>query len=97
MTGKWPENGIDHIDGVKHNNAWNNLRDIPHQFNNQNIKSANRHSKRGILGVSKNHSNYMARIKLDGISKYIGTYKSPEEAHQAYLDFKRIHHPGNTL
>lgn len=97
MTGDWPVYGIDHIDGDPSNNKFENLRDIPQQYNAQNIKRAQKHSKKGILGVSENHHNFMARIKLNGVSTYIGTYKTPGLAHQAYLEFKRIHHPGNTL
>lgn len=97
VSGEWPKGEIDHLDGNKVNNSINNLRDVIPQHNKQNIKRAMSHSKRGILGVSKNHNRYMARIKLDGVPTYIGTYDTEELAHQAYVEFKRKHHPGNTL
>lgn len=99
--GKWPDHQIDHINGVKTDNRICNLRDVPQNTNMQNMKTARKDSKSGLLGVSKINRNvekcWKACIKTSGKSKSLGHFYSPEEAHQAYLTAKRILHPGCTI
>lgn len=97
VNGAWPSNGIDHIDGNKSNNRLNNLRDVSQSMNMQNLYIANIDSRTGFLGVTKNRHRYRAQISVGGQMRNLGSYDSPELAHQAYLAFKRKHHPGNTL
>jgi hypothetical protein len=40
---------------------------------------------------------YRAKIRYGGKQHRIGSFSTPEEAHQAYLEAKRKHHAGNTL
>lgn len=37
-TGAWPKDEIDHRDGNRANNRWDNLRDVPHCINQLNQK-----------------------------------------------------------
>ena len=37
MYGKWPENEIDHINGIKDDNRINNLRDVTNRQNALNV------------------------------------------------------------
>lgn len=97
MTGAWPENVIDHINGSKGDNRWINLRDVTLSVNSQNQLQANARNTHGFMGVIKNRNLWMASIRLSGKSKCIGTYKTPELAHQAYLTAKRQHHAGCTI
>jgi hypothetical protein len=53
MTGEWPQHTIDHIDGCPANNRLDNLRDVPHATNTENVRRARSNSKSGILGVKK--------------------------------------------
>jgi hypothetical protein len=86
---------------VKTDNRIENLRDVAQSVNLQNLQRArkNRKSSR-LLGVS--HSNrgtclarpYRARIVVDGRELSLGTFATEQEAHQAYLAAKRIHHEG---
>lgn len=39
MTGDWPQFEIDHINGVRHDNRWINLRDVPRSINQQNRRN----------------------------------------------------------
>lgn len=97
--GRWPENFIDHIDGDKANNRPDNLRDVSHQVNTQNISKPGRTNKSGFLGVSL-HSRigrWQAQIWKDGKVKCLGYYQTPEEAHAVYVEAKRKHHEGCTL
>lgn len=96
-NGKWPNSCIDHIDGNRLNNAISNLRDLPQRINNQNIAKARAHNTTKHLGVKKNNDKWGARIGLDGKAFWLGTFKTPELAHAAYLEAKRRLHAGCTI
>ena len=87
MTGEWPENLIDHIDGNPFNNSWENLRDVSPSANLENQR---RHS----LGVSwhTKRKKFVAQIKYGGKNRMIGRFDSFEAAKTAYLDAKNKHH-----
>lgn len=98
-TGCHPKNTIDHIDGDKKNNSIANLRDVPSLVNSQNRKKANADNKLGVLGVrfvESTHS-YRAQIRVRGSVKFLGNFKTPELAHNAYISAKRIYHDGCTI
>ena len=98
IHGEWPKNQIDHIDGNKSNNRIVNLRDIGAKENTQNqrrCKSSNLSS--GLLGVSRNRDKWQAQIKTGGVRVHIGTYDTPQLAHLAYLEAKRLAHPSCTI
>jgi hypothetical protein len=97
MRGEWPVNKIDHRDGDPTNNAWDNLRDVTQAINSQNFKKARINNKTGFLGVSPANNGFKACITLNGKTKNLGIYKTPEEAHEVYLGVKRKIHEGNTL
>lgn len=99
MTGEWPTQDIDHIDGDKSNNSWSNLRQVTEKINSQNIKRAYKTNKLGILGVQYRSklNKYVADICIDGVTKYLGLYKTSEEASKAYLEAKRKYHKGCTI
>ena len=99
MTGEWPSEDTDHIDGSKTNNRFSNLRSVSRSMNMQNRRRPNR-SKHGLpLGVSRNNGDgrYIARLTIGGKYSYCGSFNTPEEAHQRYLEVKRNLHPGNML
>ena len=98
MTGDWPGQHIDHIDGNPSNNRWENLRCVTHQVNLQNRRHATVSNKSGFLGVTSRGGSHMARIKrTDGKTIHLGSYGTPEQAHEAYLSAKRKLHDGCTL
>lgn len=97
MTGAWPEQDIDHKDGVRHHNWWSNLRQVSRSVNNQNQRRAQCHSKSGYLGVSPNRKGWAASINADGVKHHLGTFSTPQEAHAVYVEAKRRLHPGNML
>lgn len=95
MTGEWPIADIDHIDGNKSNNSFRNLRDVSRRVNTQNQNRAKRTSKTGYLGVRYHGPNkFVAAISINGKSMYLGVFRNPAEAHQAYLKAKRELHEG---
>lgn len=95
--GKLPDKSIDHINGDKTDNRIANLRELPVAHNNQNRRSAQSNSSTGVLGVSHSGKKFAATIKHDGRKLWIGTFDTPELAHDAYLAKKREIHLGNTL
>jgi hypothetical protein len=97
MTGDWPRYEVDHIDGNKGDNRWANLRDVPKKTNQENRRIATKSNKLGILGVCCTRGRYMASIQENGKKRTLGRFPTAEEAYAAYLDAKRLLHPGNTL
>lgn len=97
-TGSWPTCEIDHINGVRHDNRIENLRDVDRTFNAENRRKASIKSKVGLLGVSTLPSGrFRARIRSKGVLHELGIFDSAELAHSAYVDAKRKLHAGNTL
>lgn len=98
MTGSWPKHQIDHIDGNRSNNSFSNLRDVTKTTNAQNQRRPHRSNKSTeVLGTFKNGSGYAARISHNGSKKYLGTFKTIEEASAAYIAAKRLLHSGCTI
>jgi hypothetical protein len=93
----WPNVFIDHIDGVRTNNAINNLREVTNSGNIQNLKKARKNSLSGLLGVCTRGNRITAEIHLNGVTTRLGRFNTPEEAHQAYLQAKRKLHPACTI
>lgn len=96
--GSWPKGQIDHINGIASDNRISNLRDVSQSVNMQNKKRANKQNKSGFLGVNKINRNlakpWRACIKAGGKSISIGLFRTPEEAHAAYMNAKRNLHAG---
>lgn len=97
VHGHFPNGHIDHIDGDITNNRISNLRDVAHSVNMQNQRKAMSSNSSGLLGVSPNGSRWRAEIRVHGKKKYIGTFDTPQQAHEAYLIAKRQHHEGCTI
>lgn len=95
----WPLHEIDHVDGIRTNNAISNLRDIRHSSNAQNKRKAQANNATGLLGVyfSRKERKYRSRILVNGKRQCLGFFASPEAAHAAYLKAKRLHHEGCTI
>lgn len=82
--GEWPRKDLDHINRVRDDNRIENLRDVPRSVN---IANQDRPSETGLKGVRKLASDrWMARIGVNGKTKYIGSFKSPQDAHAAFKE-----------
>lgn len=93
MTGDLPKGEIDHINGIKGDNRWVNLRDVSPSVNRQNIRKARADSATGVLGVSPYRKNrYQATISVNGRSVRLGEFYSKEEASAAYWKAKQKYH-----
>ena len=67
MTGEFPPDDVDHINGVRNDNRWVNLRAATRGENMQNQRGPRSNSKSGLLGVSwsKQGKKWIAQIKVD--------------------------------
>lgn len=98
VTGSWPKMELDHIDGKRANNRFENPREATVSENQQNRKKAQANSILGVLGVSRNgRFGYRAIIKCGNVFRHIGTFRTSEAAHAAYVQAKRELHPFGTL
>lgn len=96
MTGEWPQLIVDHINRVRHDNRWENLRLATHSENQQNSDGPRRGNSSGYRGVSMNYKGWKACITKDGVHHYLGTFHTPELAYSAYQAARaRLHrfHP----
>ena len=88
---------IDHINGVKSDNRWCNLRSASLAINQQNKHKAHKNSKTGVLGVSACGRGFRAAVRLMGKNHYSQTFRTIDEASLAYVEMKRRLHPGCTI
>jgi hypothetical protein len=83
VHGKLPDNTIDHINRIRDDNRLANLRDV-----NMCVNSHNKLP--GKVGCKQAKSGrWIAVIKIDKKQVYLGTYDTPEEAHEIYLKRKQ--------
>ena len=80
------DNKIDHIDGNIANNNISNLRVVTAQQN-----QFNRHTAKGYY-LCKTTNRWQAEIALNRKNIHLGRFDTEEEAHNAYLEAKKIYH-----
>lgn len=97
MTGGWPKNDIDHMNGLQCDNRFSNLRDATKAINAQNRRKPRKDNQTGLLGVSPVARGYVAQIGMNGEVKRLGIFAEPEQAHAVYLAAKRQMHSGCTI
>lgn len=100
MEGEFPPALVDHRDTNKANNRWKNLRHATKGGNAQNKKVAQSNNKRsGLLGVywSERNQKWGAKVVVNRKQHHGGFHETPEIAHQAYVQLKRVLHPYGTL
>ena len=100
MRGEWPLLDIDHINGDRQDNRWQNLREASRATNAENQRKAKRGTISGLLGVSfaKDTGRWAAQIQVQGKNKNLGRrFPTAEAAHAAYLQAKRQLHAGCTI
>lgn len=82
FTGQIPDKDIDHINGIRLDNRIENLRVVSRKENLWN--------RRDVKGyIQQVSGNYTARIRNNYKTMNLGTYKTPEEAHSAYMKAKQ--------
>lgn len=78
MTGEWPVDQIDHINGDRGDNRWANLRSVTAHTNMRNSRT--RKGSSGVVGVRQNrHGTWTATI----CGAHIGNFANEAEAARA--------------
>jgi hypothetical protein len=83
--GRWPIGQIDHINMDFTDNRIVNLREatMTQQRANQKVRRDSKTQSKGVQITAE--GNYRARIKRNGIVRRLGVFKTPQEAHAAYI------------
>jgi len=84
QEGYLPENQVDHMDRVRSNNKWDNLREVSVSCNMQNCMLAKNNTS-GITGVhwDKKLNKWESRIFINSKSKRLGLFDNFEDAVRA--------------
>ena len=87
MEGYFPENDVDHINRVRDDNRWKNLRHVSRQCNLIN-KSKQSNNTSGVTGVTwhKRDGVWQAQIRINKQGVHLGTHTSLLRAVQARWD-----------
>lgn len=93
MTGEWPPNQIDHINGVKDDNRWCNLRLATRNQNGYNakIKSNSSNVSKNVY-YEKRRNKYRVSVRANGKRNFVGYFKTEDEAINASDAFMMKHH-----
>lgn len=85
-TGDWPTHEIDHIDGVRLNNAADNLREVTSAENSWNMPVPHNNTS-GYLGASwcRASRSWRGTIKVRGKWLAKTGFTEPKHAHEWYL------------
>lgn len=83
LSGEWPDHQVDHINGDRADNRASNLRGVKNAVNAKN-SGLRRNNSSGVLGVRSDgkskRSPWIASIKVDGETIYLGRFATREEA-----------------
>lgn len=93
MMGEFPKNCIDHINNLRDDNRFINLREATVSQNNKN-KSISKRNTSGAKGVSfsKVKNKWTAHCSVNSRDRHIGDFLSLEDAKTAYINFAKKHH-----
>ena len=96
ILGKSPKGKcIDHINGNRFDNRKCNLRFVTHSQNSMNrVRNINSNNKSGYRGVhwSKKMKQWRASIGYKNKTIYIGVFRTPELAFEAYCKASQKYH-----
>lgn len=87
VTGAWPQCQIDHMNQVKDDNRWANLRDVDGKVNSRNTAARGRS---GVKGVCSSGLKWTATIQRGQVRRYLGTFETREAAYSARLHAKKV-------
>lgn len=82
-TGEWPRYQIDHINGIRDDNRWINLRQATNSQNMMNRCKPYK-NRTGLKGVAQFGRRFQARVMVNGKRVSLGMFDSAEAAHAAY-------------
>lgn len=86
MTGEWPKNSVDHINGKRDDTRWVNLRDVTHRTNILNRQGANSNNILGVRGVCQHDERFKAQFWNGETTIHLGMFDTVEEASDAWQE-----------
>lgn len=92
MTGEWPAEQIDHVNGERSDNRWINLRAATEQQNKANTRvSAN--CKSGVKGVywNRQRQKWQAKINPNRTQVHLGFFDDIDKAAEAYASAAKLY------
>lgn len=91
MTGRFPKNDIDHINRIRDDNRWCNLREATRSENvmNQSLRKCNTSGYQGVTQVGR---RWKACGSFNRVRYHLGTYPTAQEASAAYESFAKEKH-----
>lgn len=92
MTGEFPAEQIDHVNRIKTDNRWANLRAATQSQNNMNRFQANNTSGKKGVSWDKQTGKWKAQITVNGKTYRLGLYNDMEDAAVAYSTIAKILH-----
>ncbi len=85
--GSWPDMFMDHKNGDRADNRFDNLRNVTYQQNRWNTgKTVGRSSDFVGAVWHKAANKWQSQIKINGVNKHLGLFDSQDAAHAAYCD-----------
>lgn len=91
MTGEWPKDQIDHINCIKTDNRFANLREASAFQNMWNTKPQNKCGLKGVT-FNKNAKKYTSQICVHRKRISLGYFDSALDAHNAYVAAAKQYH-----
>ncbi len=82
ITGAWPPHQLDHINGIRSDNRWINLRPATLTENNRN-KRVHRQGEKGAY-FDKSRGKWLSTICVNRKQIFLGRFDTEQEAHLAY-------------
>lgn len=90
-TGTYPTAIVDHINGNRSDNRWENLR-LANKTSNAGNANCHKDAQVPLKGVSLTSSGkFRASIGIGGKQKHLGTFLDPLSAHAAYIEAASSH------
>ena len=99
QTGVMPDFVVDHINGIRSDNRWSNLRDGSGGVNGQNMVTPS-HNSSGLMGVQRSgrkNQPWYASISVNGRTVSCGRHTTKEAAHEAYLEARAKYFPAQPV
>ena len=93
VTGDFPESMLDHVNCIKNDNRFINIREANHRLNAYN-RTADKNSISKYKGVTwcKRDKRWVAQININGINKWLGRFDSEIKAFKKYCDVAKKQH-----
>lgn len=92
MTGRWPTEQVDHINGNSLDDRWENLREVTQTQNAWNHKGRKREQSDLPMGVRRLGRRFQARLAVNKTMVHLGTFETAQQASETYRKAREVHY-----